>query len=182
MTVPSVAGARPSADPWDVAASVVDPEMPMLTLADLGVLLDVRDARPQQGQQGQEVREVVVTVRPTYSGCPALATMRDDLVRTLAAEGYAARVEVVLSPPWSSDDITPGGRAALRAHGLSVPGPAARRDGPVALSLTPTRRAVGCPRCGSADVVLTSEFGPTACTALYRCEACLEPFEHVKEH
>lgn len=98
MTVPSVAGARPSADPWDVAASVVDPEMPMLTLADLGVLLDVRDARPQQGQQGQEVREVVVTVRPTYSGCPALATMRDDLVRTLAAEGYAARVSCWSSP------------------------------------------------------------------------------------
>jgi ring-1,2-phenylacetyl-CoA epoxidase subunit PaaD len=157
---------------YTLAASVTDPEMPMLTLEDLGVLRDVRE----------DGSEVVVTITPTYSGCPAMATMRDDLVHLLADAGYAARVAVSLSPAWSSDWITERGRAALRAHGLSAPGPAPRRDGPVALDLLPTRRDVSCPRCGSGQVELTSEFGPTACTALYRCTSCLEPFEHVKEH
>ncbi|MBJ7355713.1 MAG: phenylacetate-CoA oxygenase subunit PaaJ [Nocardioides sp.] len=146
--------------------------MPMLTLEDLGVLRDVR----------AEGSEVVVTITPTYSGCPAMATMRDDLVHRLSEAGYAARVRVSLTPAWSSDWITERGRAALRAHGLSAPGPAPRHDGPVALNLLPTRRDATCPRCGSAQVELTSEFGPTACTALYRCTGCLEPFEHVKEH
>jgi ring-1,2-phenylacetyl-CoA epoxidase subunit PaaD len=156
----------------DVAASVTDPEMPMLTLEDLGVLRDVRE----------DGETVVVTITPTYSGCPAMATMRDDLVHRLQDAGFAdVDVRVALHPAWSSDWISPRGRAALTEHGLSAPGPAPRRDGPVVLSLLPTRRALTCPRCGSAEVELTSEFGPTACTALYRCTACLEPFEHVKE-
>ncbi len=157
---------------WDVAATVVDPELPMLTLADLGVLRDVE----------VDGEAVVVAITPTYSGCPAMATMRDDLVHRLGDAGYDARVVVTLSPAWSSDWITQRGRNALRAHGLSAPGPAPRAGGPVALDLRPTRRSVDCPRCGSADVELTSEFGATACKALYRCAACLEPFEHVKEH
>ena len=154
-----------------VAASVTDPEMPMLTLEDLGVLRGVRE----------EDDQVVVTITPTYSGCPAMATMRDDLVHRLGDAGYDARVEIALSPAWSSDWITDHGRAALRAHGLSAPGPAPRREGPVPLTLLPTKRAVSCPRCGAGDGHLTSEFGATACKALYRCESCLEPFEHVKE-
>ena len=154
-----------------IAASVTDPEMPMLTLEDLGVLREVRE----------DDECVVVTITPTYSGCPAMATMRDDLLHRLADAGYDARVEVALSPAWSSDWITDRGRAALREHGLSAPGPASRRDGPVPLTLLPAKRALTCPRCGSADVRLTSEFGATACKALYRCDACLEPFEHVKE-
>ena len=81
--------------------------------------------------------------------------------------------------PDYDDWITPNGRAALAAHGLSAPLPA--RQGPVGIQLLPTRRALSCPRCGSDDVELTSEFGPTACKALYRCTSCLEPFEHVKE-
>jgi ring-1,2-phenylacetyl-CoA epoxidase subunit PaaD len=157
---------------YAIAAEVTDPELPMLTLEDLGVLRDVREDGP----------EVVVTITPTYSGCPAMATMRDDLVHRLSDAGYAARVHVSLSPAWSSDWITERGRAALRAHGLSAPGPARRRAGPVALDLLPTRRPLDCPRCGSAEVELTSEFGATACKALYRCTSCLEPFEHVKEH
>ena len=157
--------------PRAIAASVTDPEMPMLTLEDLGVLRDVR----------QEGSEVVVTITPTYSGCPAMATMRDDLVHRLTDAGYDARVVVSLTPAWSSDWITERGRDALRAHGLSAPGPARRRTGPVALDLTPTRRDLTCPQCGSGDVDLTSQFGATACKALYRCSACLEPFEHVKE-
>jgi ring-1,2-phenylacetyl-CoA epoxidase subunit PaaD len=156
---------------YEIAAEVTDPEMPMLTLEDLGVLRDVRERG----------RRVVVTITPTYSGCPAMATMRDDLVHRLTDAGYAARVEVSLSPAWSSDWITERGRAALREHGLSAPGPAPTRGGPIPLTLLPTARAIDCPRCGSARTELTSEYGATACKALYRCSDCLEPFEHVKE-
>jgi ring-1,2-phenylacetyl-CoA epoxidase subunit PaaD len=163
--------ASPVSTAYALAASVTDPEMPMLTLEDLGVLRAVRE----------DDEGVVVTITPTYSGCPAMATMRDDLVHRLRDAGFAARVEVALSPAWSSDWITDRGRAALRDHGLSAPGPAPRRTGAVALTLLPTRRDIWCPRCGSADVELTSEFGATACKALYRCTSCLEPFEHVKE-
>jgi ring-1,2-phenylacetyl-CoA epoxidase subunit PaaD len=90
-------------------------------------------------------------------------------------------VDVELTPAWSSDWITERGRRALADHGISPPGAAPTRSGPVTLSLMPTRRAIACPRCASADVELTSEFGATACKALYRCTTCLEPFEHVKE-
>ena len=156
-----------------IAASVTDPEMPMLTLEDLGVL---------RGVEVDEHGHVVVSITPTYTGCPAMATMRDDLVRSLQDAGLpGATVRVSLTPAWSSDWITQRGRAALRAHGLSAPGRVPVRSGPGALSLLPTRREIACPRCGSADTELTSEFGPTACKALYRCTSCLEPFEHVKE-
>ncbi len=158
---------------WEIASGVVDPEMPMLTLVDLGVLRDVVVSRGQ----------AIVTITPTYSGCPAMATMRDDLVHALNDAGYDdVVVKVSLSPAWSSDWITEGGRAKLRAHGLSAPAPTrSSTTGPIPLTLTPVRRVIDCPRCGSAEVRLTSEFGPTACKALYQCAACLEPFEHVKE-
>jgi ring-1,2-phenylacetyl-CoA epoxidase subunit PaaD len=154
------------------AARVVDPEMPMLTLADLGVLRDV--AADDEG--------VTVWITPTYSGCPATAAMRDDLVRALQQAGFdRVEVRLRLDPAWSSDWLSERGREALAAHGLSAPGPAPRRTGPVPLTLAPTARQVRCPRCGSSHAQLTSEFGPTACTALYRCGDCLEPFEHMKE-
>ncbi|WP_345500437.1 1,2-phenylacetyl-CoA epoxidase subunit PaaD [Pedococcus ginsenosidimutans] len=156
-----------------VARTVTDPEMPMLTLEDLGVLrsVDVDDDG-----------HVVVAITPTYTGCPAMAAMRDDLVRSLQEAGLpGATVRVSLTPAWSSDWISERGRQALRDHGLSAPGRVPARSGPVALSLMPTRREIACPRCGSAQTELTSEFGPTACKALYRCTSCLEPFEHVKE-
>ena len=153
-----------------VAATVTDPEMPMLTLVDLGVLRDV----------DEDGERVTVTITPTYSGCPAMATMRDDLVHALQDAGYDdVEIKVSLSPAWSSDWITEHGRDQLRAHGLSTPGKAP--SGPIPLTLTPRVRAIDCPRCGSAEVRLTSEFGPTACKALYQCSECLEPFEHVKE-
>lgn len=157
---------------WEVAASVVDPELPMLTLADLGVLRSV------------EVTEtgVVVAITPTYSGCPATATMRDDLVRALTEAGYAAvDVRLQLSPAWTTDDLTDAGREKLRRHGLSAPGPVTPHTGPIPLTLGPVRRPVTCPRCGSTEGRLRSEFGPTACTALYVCGDCAEPFEHMKE-
>ena len=149
-----------------VAAAVTDPEMPMLTLADLGVLRRVE--RTEDGT-------VAVTITPTYSGCPAMATMRDDLVHRLNDAGFAeVRVRVELSPAWSSDWITPRGREALTTHGVSAPG--GSHGSSTTLTLLPTRRVLTCPRCGSSDTERTSEFGPTACTALYRCTSCLEPF------
>lgn len=157
---------------WEIAAAVTDPEMPMLTLADLGVLRSVDE------QDGT----VTVTITPTYSGCPAMATMRDDLVASLQRNGFRdVDIKISLDPAWSSDWISDSGKAALRAHGISAPGRAPVRSGPIPLSLGPTRRSLVCPLCGSSDVSLTSEFGATACKAIYRCEACLEPFEHVKE-
>ena len=155
-----------------VASAVVDPELPMLTLADLGVLRDVEI----------EGTSVVVSITPTYSGCPATATMRDDLVRLLREDGFDdVRVKIALDPAWTTDWITPAGKAALAAAGISPPGPAPHRQGPVVLQLRPIPRPVRCPRCDSTDVHLTSEFGSTACKAMYRCGACLEPFDHLKE-
>lgn len=161
-----------SAAAYAVARTVTDPEMPMLTLEDLGVLRDVE----------AEGDTVVVTITPTYSGCPAMATMRDDLVHRLRDHGFGdVEVRVSLAPAWSSDWITDRGRQALADHGISVPGPAPQHGVPVPIALLATRRALTCPRCGSDHVDLTSEFGATACKAIYRCVACLEPFEHVKE-
>jgi len=172
MTTPTPGTTTRADAARSLAATVTDPEMPMLTLEDLGVLRDVEVVDER----------VVVTITPTYSGCPAMATMRDDLVHALRDHGFDdVEVRVSLHPAWSSDWISERGRRALTDHGLSAPGPAPRHDGPVLLNLRPTRRTLSCPRCGSRDVDLTSEFGPTACKAMYRCTACLEPFEHVKE-
>ena len=160
----------------EVAAATPDPELPPLTIADLGILRSVE----------HEGDTVVATITPTYSGCPALREIGVDLRRRLAAAGFA-RVEVRtrLAPPWSSDWITAEGRRKLAEAGIAAPrGHAAGeagRGGPVPLTLRPVRPGVACPRCGSARTVRTSAFGATACKALYRCEECREPFEYVKE-
>ncbi|WP_236652315.1 1,2-phenylacetyl-CoA epoxidase subunit PaaD [Streptacidiphilus neutrinimicus] len=158
------------------AAAVRDPELPMLTLADLGVLREVR-----VDEDG-----VTAVLTPTYTGCPALAEMRADVATALRAAGFAdghVRVETQLSPAWSTDDITAEGRRKLAEAGIAPPGAAPKRaGGPVPLTLGPTRAAVvHCPHCGSADTEETSRFGATACKALRRCRACREPFEQVKE-
>ena len=161
-------------DPWVVAAAVTDPELPMVTLADLGVLRDVRT-----GADGT----LVVEITPTYTGCPAMGVMRADLVHALHRAGFAdVDVRTVLSPAWSTDWISEEGRRKLAAGGIAPPGRAPlRAPGPIPLQLGPTRRTADCPLCGSSDTEELSEFGATACKALRRCRSCREPFEHVKE-
>ncbi|MQA60672.1 MAG: phenylacetate-CoA oxygenase subunit PaaJ [Actinophytocola sp.] len=156
-----------------VAETVTDPELPMLTLADLGVLREVTESEGA----------VVVTITPTYTGCPAMDTMRDDLVRELHAAGYHdVDVRTVLHPAWSTDWITDAGRRKLAEAGIAPPGSAPKRAaGPIPLTLGPPVRRVRCPRCDSPDTDEISRFSATACKALRRCRACSEPFEHFKE-
>jgi ring-1,2-phenylacetyl-CoA epoxidase subunit PaaD len=160
-------------DPRSVAETVTDPELPMLTLSDLGVL---RDVRVERGI-------VVVEITPTYTGCPAMGVMRADLVHALHRAGFAeVDVRTVLSPAWTTDWLSDDGRRKLAEAGIAPPGKApVRTPGPVPLQLGPTRRTATCPLCGSEDTEELSEFGATACKALRRCRSCREPFEHVKE-
>ena len=155
----------------EAAAAVPDPELPMLTVADLGILRGVT----------AEGDAVVVTITPTYSGCPAMREIAHDLRTRLGRAGFAdVTVRTALAPPWTSDWITAEGRRKLHEAGVAPPGPAPA--GPVPLTLGPARRRpVICPRCGSADTTQTAAFSGTACKALYRCEACREPFECVKD-
>ena len=153
----------------DAVAAVPDPELPMLTLADLGVVRSV-----------DVVGEVaVVTLTPTYSGCPAMAEIKHDVRAAVEALGLRVEIRTRLAPAWSSDWISERGRAALASAGVAPPG----QPRPVSLglpSVTPVA-VVDCPRCGSSDTRLTSAFGPTACTTLHVCGACGEPFEKVRE-
>jgi ring-1,2-phenylacetyl-CoA epoxidase subunit PaaD len=152
-----------------IAAGVLDPELPMVTIEDLGILRDVTE-----DDQGR----VHVTITPTYSGCPAMETIRHDLVEALTCAGFqAVDVEFALSPAWSTDDLTDEGRAKLARHGIAPPGPAGRSasGGVVGLTLS-----IRCPQCGSLDTRESSRFGSTSCKSLWVCRSCREPFDHFK--
>jgi ring-1,2-phenylacetyl-CoA epoxidase subunit PaaD len=157
----------------EVAATVTDPELPMVTLAELGILRSVSET-----EAGVEV-----TITPTYSGCPAMEAIRADLVRALHEAGYQhTTVTTTLAPAWTTDWISAEGRAKLAAAGISPPGPAPRRTvGPVPLLLGRREAPIACPRCGEPETERLAAFGATACRELRRCPACREPFEHVKE-
>ena len=149
----------------DIAAQVLDPELPVVTIDDLGILRDVTE-----DDQGR----VHVQITPTYSGCPAMETIRTDLVEALADAGFQhVSVEFVLSPAWTTDWVSDEGRRKLEDHGVAPPAP--RGDGPVPLQLS-----VRCPQCGSPDTRESSRFGSTACKSLRICNACREPFDHFK--
>lgn len=150
---------------WDIAASVLDPEIPVLTIADLGILREV-----SEGDTGQ----VHVRITPTYSGCPAMEAIRADIEAAFAAAGRdQVSIEFVLSPAWTTDDMSEAGKAKLHAYGIAPPEP--RGDGPVALSLS-----VRCTHCGSPDTRELSRFGSTACKSLWVCNRCREPFDYFK--
>lgn len=153
----------------DILLQVVDPEIPEISIVDLGI---VRDVALGPG------RAVEVKITPTYSGCPAYATICADIEAALTKAGYApVTITRVLAPAWSTDWLSAKARATLRAIGIAPPGAAPAGPRPINFVSTVT---VPCPRCGSHDTELVSEFGATACKALRRCRACQEPFEHVK--
>ena len=153
----------------DAVAAVVDPELPVLTLADLGV---VRDVRLDRGR-------AVVSITPTYLACPALGAIKDDVRSAVAALGLEAQVEVVLSPPWHPGLITDRGRARLEAAGIAPPG-SSPTPGATDLGM-PAPIGARCPQCGAPDAPVLSERGPTPCTAIHVCAACGEPFEKVRD-
>ncbi|MER6114536.1 1,2-phenylacetyl-CoA epoxidase subunit PaaD [Streptomyces sp. NPDC001743] len=154
-----------------LAGAVPDPELPVLTLEELGVLRGVEVLAPGR---------VTVRLTPTYTGCPAIEAMSTDIERVLYDHGMTeVSVVTVLSPAWSTDDISAEGRRKLAEFGIAPPRPhdaAAAATGPVPLALS-----VRCPHCGSTDTELLSRFSSTACKALRRCVACREPFDHFKE-
>jgi ring-1,2-phenylacetyl-CoA epoxidase subunit PaaD len=150
---------------WRAAAAVVDPEIPVLTIVDLGVLRDVTVA-------GDEV-EIVIT--PTYSGCPAMRVIEFEVTTALRAAGIEKfRIRTVLSPAWTTDWLSEDGKRKLAAYGIAPPEHKAGRGALFG------QDAVPCPRCGSARTERLAEFGSTTCKALYRCRDCAEPFDYFK--
>ena len=172
---------------WALLDQVADPEIPVVSLRELGILRDVR--------LGEAGVEVVIT--PTYSGCPAMSQMADDVAAKLAEHGIAGKVVTQLAPAWTTDWITPAARDKLRAYGIAPPhsvqathaaqcaGGAQNARAQVLQFLPGAARAtpaVACPQCGSTHTVESSRFGSTACKALYKCLSCQEPFDYFKPY
>ncbi len=156
MSVPTIEDARDALD------TVHDPEVPVLTIRDLGILRDVV----------VEGDTVTVTITPTYSGCPAMDHIKGRIEETLRGVGFAGvTVETVLSPAWTTDWMSEEGKRKLEGFGIASPRP----------TTVTLRLPIRCPHCGSKDTSEVSRFGSTACKALHRCNACLEPFDHFKE-
>ena len=172
-TTSNATGLRPtdeaSARVWDLAATILDPEVPALTIEDLGVL---REAHA-------EGKKAHVVLTPTYSGCPAIDQMRDDVAATLREAGFdEVEVSYTLSPAWTTDWMTDAGKRKLEDYGIAPP--QARSDairGPIPVTL-----GVKCPRCHSLHTREVAKFGSTSCKALYQCQKCLEPFDYFKVH
>ena len=156
---------------WEIAASVLDPEVPVLTIEDLGILRTVDDRGPEDGG-------VTVTITPTYSGCPAMDSIRDDVLAAFHDAGRDdVRVEFVLAPAWTTDWMSEAGKRKLLEYGIVPPQP---RDQPRDTRRVPLRLTLRCPQCGSPDTRELSRFGSTACKSLWVCNACREPFDHFK--
>jgi ring-1,2-phenylacetyl-CoA epoxidase subunit PaaD len=180
QAVASAAALTPEAV-WAALDGLCDPEIPVVTLQEMGILRAVH-LRP-------DGVEVVIT--PTYSGCPAMEHIHDDILSTLRALGVQAQVTTQLAPAWTTDWMTPVAREKLRAYGIAPPAPCASptpasqsQSGIVMQFARPlrAREVVACPRCHSDNTTETSHFGSTACKALYKCLACMEPFDHFKPY
>ena len=163
---------------WHLLESVTDPEIPVVNLREMGILRAVR--------QTAAGLEVVIT--PTYSGCPAMGQMEDDVVKALSSAGVSARVRSQIAPAWSTDWMTPEAREKLRTYGIAPPHPSGCAADTNVIQFAPKKLAVCalpavlCPQCGSKNTTETSHFGSTACKALYRCLNCLEPFDYFKPY
>lgn len=184
---------------WAWLDSVSDPEIPVLSVIDLGIVRNVRwteerpdfttEQTPPRVSQTSAIDErlrrpgtqttrrsnstLVITITPTYSGCPAVAVIKNDIHRALQEHGIdRVRIETQLSPAWTTDWMTERGRERLLEYGIAPPGPCEQGHSP----------AVPCPRCGSSDTRLVSRFGSTPCKAFYICNSCLEPFDYFKCH
>jgi ring-1,2-phenylacetyl-CoA epoxidase subunit PaaD len=172
---------------WQILDTVTDPEIPVVSLKELGILREVRE----------DADGVVVVITPTYSGCPAMHQIEDDIKAALADRGMVARVITQLAPAWTTDWMTDEAKAKLRAYGIAPPHSTsdaatacqAGDVGEAPIRLQPRRRGydttldlapVTCPHCGSDNTTETSHFGSTACKALYRCLDCREPFDYFK--
>ena len=159
---------EPHIDPKlaQILAAVSDPEIPVLSIMDMGVV--------RWAEMDGDTAKIVIT--PTYSGCPAMDVMADDIRNALGAHGIQAEVSLALSPAWTTDWITENGRRALEEYGIAAPlEPSADKQ-----ALLGGKAIVKCPQCGSTRTQLVSQFGSTACKALFRCNDCLEPFDYFK--
>jgi len=151
---------------FDILGTVSDPEIPVLSIMEMGVVRAFK----------LENEVVEVTITPTYSGCPAMDVIGDDIKKALKDAGYESKVNLVLSPAWTTDWITPEGRKALEQYGIAAPLEAdADKD-----ALLGNKKLVKCPQCGSLQTKLISQFGSTACKAFFQCEDCHEPFDYFK--
>ena len=154
-----------------VLSAVTDPEIPVITIEDLGILRDVQ----------VDGSHVTVTITPTYSGCPAMEEIRTDITAALHARGLTdVEVRTVLSPAWTTEWMSQRGREALQAYGIAPP--TVRASVPVLLQLGRRPSVLACPRCGSQDTEEISRFASTSCKSLWRCRSCREPFDHFKDH
>jgi ring-1,2-phenylacetyl-CoA epoxidase subunit PaaD len=150
----------------DILESVSDPEIPVLSIVQMGF---VRSAQFVDDQ-------VAIEITPTYSGCPAMDVIADDIKAAFKAQGYQATVKLILSPAWTTDWITAQGRLALEKYGIAAPlDPIADKE-----ALLGNKKRVKCPQCGTLNTKLVSQFGSTACKAFFQCEDCLEPFDYFK--
>jgi ring-1,2-phenylacetyl-CoA epoxidase subunit PaaD len=153
---------------WSVLNDVLDPEVPVISIVELGIVRDI-----QQSDEG-----VTVTITPTYSGCPAMHVIEQEILAALTARGVEpVKIRTVYAPAWTTDWIGPGAREKLRAYGIAPPSPV---DHSAPISIGKRRPAIRCPYCASTQTELQSEFGPTACKAIHFCRSCTQPFEEFK--
>lgn len=168
--------AQAHANVWAALAPLCDPEIPVVTLQEMGILRDVRECEGRL--------QVVIT--PTYSGCPAMSQIEDDVRAALRDNGIDADVVTQLSPAWTTDWMSEHARRKLRAYGIAPPqrcaAPAAASSHVLRFMAPASHESIACPHCGSNNTTETSAFGSTACKSLYKCLDCLEPFDYFKPH